>query len=259
MLDSEDSTVTYMELSSPFEGLSDIGSPGVNGLPWMPEDPYVEAVLQASPSPDYAPDPEHPPTPEFVSEPVYPKFMPPEDDRLPAEKDDDDDEEEEESSRDEVDDEEEDEDKEEEEEENTALAESIPSPLVHRTTARISIPVQQPTSFWSEVEIDRLLDMPLLPSSPLFPWSLPLPQIPSPPLPVSPPLPAPRSETPSLLPIPLPTSSPPLFLPSMSHRADVPEVTLPPRKRSCIALGPRFKVGKSSSCNAPLRKEDVMS
>nr|GFA63635.1 hypothetical protein [Tanacetum cinerariifolium] len=61
---------------------------------------------------------------------------------------------------------------------------------------------------------------------------------------------APRSETPllgtpPLLPIPLPTSSPPLLLPSTSHRADILEVTLPTRKRLCIALGPRFKVGES--------------
>nr|GEX62772.1 putative reverse transcriptase domain-containing protein [Tanacetum cinerariifolium] len=54
--DSEDSTVTYMEAPSCL---------------------------------DYVPDPEHPPSPtyvpEFVLEPVYPKFMPPEDDVLPAE------------------------------------------------------------------------------------------------------------------------------------------------------------------------------
>nr|GFB71245.1 hypothetical protein [Tanacetum cinerariifolium] len=56
--------------------------------------------------------------------------------------------------------------------------------------------------------------------------------------------------TPPLLPIPLPTSSPPLLLPSMSHRADVPEVTLPPRKRLCIALGLRYEVGESSSAVA---------
>nr|GFA19821.1 hypothetical protein [Tanacetum cinerariifolium] len=90
MSDSKDSTVTYTEVSSPFEGLSDIGSPrfvvhGYDGLPWMPEDPYVEAALQDPPSPNYVPGPEHPPTPEFVSEPVYPEFMPPEDDTFPAE------------------------------------------------------------------------------------------------------------------------------------------------------------------------------
>nr|GEV42214.1 putative reverse transcriptase domain-containing protein [Tanacetum cinerariifolium] len=59
---------------------------------------------------------------------------------------------------------------------------------------------------------------------------------------------APRSETPpSLLPIPLPTASPPLFLPSTDCRADVLEVTLPPQKRLCIALGPRYEIGECSS------------
>nr|GEV30496.1 hypothetical protein [Tanacetum cinerariifolium] len=63
---------------------------------------------------------------------------------------------------------------------------------------------------------------------------------------------APRSETPpsgtpSLLPIPLPTSSPPLYLPFTNCRADVPEVTLPPWKRLCIALGPKFEVKECSS------------
>nr|GEU98288.1 hypothetical protein [Tanacetum cinerariifolium] len=72
MSDSEDSTVTYTEVSNPFEDLSDIGSPRVDGLPMMPQDSYayVKAALQASPSPDYVPSPEHPPTPEFVLEPT---------------------------------------------------------------------------------------------------------------------------------------------------------------------------------------------
>nr|GEW54772.1 reverse transcriptase domain-containing protein [Tanacetum cinerariifolium] len=49
MSDSEDSTVTYTEVSSPFEDLSDIGSSRVDGLPMIPEDlyAYVEAALQA--------------------------------------------------------------------------------------------------------------------------------------------------------------------------------------------------------------------
>ncbi|GKF50539.1 hypothetical protein Tco_0147006, partial [Tanacetum coccineum] len=55
------------------------------------------------------------------------------------------------------------------------------------------------------------------------------------------------SGTPPLLPIPLPTSSPPLHLLSTNYRADRPEVTLPPRKRLGIALGPRYEVGESSS------------
>ncbi|GJR67171.1 putative reverse transcriptase domain-containing protein [Tanacetum coccineum] len=57
----------------------------------------------------------------------------------------------------------------------------------------------------------------------------------------------PPSWTPQLLPIPLPTPSPPLLLPSIACRAGVSKVTLPPRKRLCIALGPRYEVGKSSS------------
>ncbi|GJR54147.1 hypothetical protein Tco_1404668 [Tanacetum coccineum] len=91
MSDSEDSTVTYTAVSSLFEGLSDIGSLGVDGPPMMPKDPYayVVAAFQASPSPDYVPSPEEPeqapPLPEFVPELVYPEFMPQEDDVLPVE------------------------------------------------------------------------------------------------------------------------------------------------------------------------------
>ncbi|GKF50862.1 hypothetical protein Tco_0147329, partial [Tanacetum coccineum] len=88
MSDSEDSMVTYPEVSSSFEDLSDIGSPGVDGLPMMLEDPYVEAALQAPPSPDYVPGPEYPPSPvyvPYVPEPVYIEFMTPEDDVLPTE------------------------------------------------------------------------------------------------------------------------------------------------------------------------------
>nr|GEV96172.1 reverse transcriptase domain-containing protein [Tanacetum cinerariifolium] len=58
--------------------------------------------------------------------------------------------------------------------------------------------------------------------------------------------PPPVNRTPPLLPIPLPTPSPPLTLPSTSHKADVLEVTLPPQKRLCIALGLRYEVGESS-------------
>ncbi|GKE44671.1 hypothetical protein Tco_1471955 [Tanacetum coccineum] len=54
-----------MEVSSPFEDLSDIGSPRADDhelleLPYIPEDPYFEAALQAPPSPDYVPGPEEP-------------------------------------------------------------------------------------------------------------------------------------------------------------------------------------------------------
>nr|GEU37397.1 hypothetical protein [Tanacetum cinerariifolium] len=240
MSDSEDSTVTYTAVSSPFRGLLDIGSPGVDGPPMMPEDPYayMVAAFQASSSPDYMPGPEHPPSPEFVPEPVYPEFMPPDDEDpadYPADKRDDDDDE---SSDDDKDDddvkEDEDEDK---EEEHPALADSISPSLVHRVTDRLSIREQPPT-----------------PVCPTYPSGYRAAMIrlraeaPS----TSNPLPAstPPSGTPLLLPIPLPTPSPPLTLPSMSHRADVLEVTLPPRKRLCIALGPRYEVGESSSAAA---------
>ncbi|GJS44527.1 hypothetical protein Tco_0569570 [Tanacetum coccineum] len=53
MSDSEHSTVTYTSVS---EDDSDIGSPGVDGPPIMPEVP---------PSPDYIPGPEGPPSPDY--------------------------------------------------------------------------------------------------------------------------------------------------------------------------------------------------
>ncbi|GJY93728.1 hypothetical protein Tco_0509510 [Tanacetum coccineum] len=75
MSDLDESGVTYMEISSPFEDLSDIRSPGVvgpehEGLPWMLDDPYVQEdevfpveeqplPAVASPtaqSPDYVPE-----------------------------------------------------------------------------------------------------------------------------------------------------------------------------------------------------------
>ncbi|GJV49268.1 hypothetical protein Tco_1439480 [Tanacetum coccineum] len=224
MSDSEDSTVTYTE-----------APPSPNFVPGL------EELEQA------------PPLPEFIPEPVYPEFMPLEDDVLPAEEqplpaavspifnspgyipesdpeedpkeddnedpeedpadyptDRDDDDDEEEPSRDEADDDEEDEDDEEEEEhiapaDSTAVAfpavDHVPSaeetepfetdksaatPPPHpafRVTARISIRAQTPVSLPSDTEVARLLAIPTPPPSPLSPWSSPLPQIPSPPLP----------------------------------------------------------------------------
>ncbi|GJZ38857.1 hypothetical protein Tco_0585420 [Tanacetum coccineum] len=66
---------------------------------------------------------------------------------------------------------------------------------------------------------------------------------------LAPQLRTPLSGTPPLLPIQLPTSSPPLLLPSTDCRADVPKVTIPPRKRLCIAPGPRYEIGESSSAS----------
>ncbi|GKC33827.1 hypothetical protein Tco_1046211 [Tanacetum coccineum] len=77
--------------------------------------------------------------------------------------------------------------------------------------------------------------------------SLPLP----PPFILSPTRPdAPSLGIPPPLPISVPTLSPPLLLPSASRREDRPEVTLLPRKRLGITLGPGYEVGKSSSAAA---------
>ncbi|GKD97710.1 hypothetical protein Tco_1381607 [Tanacetum coccineum] len=236
MSDSEDSTVTYTVVSSPFANLPDIRSPGVDGPPVMPEDPYayVVAAFQALPSPDYVSGPEYPPSLNFVLEPVYPEFMPPEDEvRLakeqslpvaasstadspgyvpesdpkedpekddnedpeedPADGGDDGDDEDESSDDDEDDDVLIEEDEEEEEHpapaDSTAVAlpavvnapsaeetepfetdESADTPSPHpayRVTARISIRDEPPIPFWSDTEI---------PSPPL-PVSLPVPVI----------------------------------------------------------------------------------
>ncbi|GKF55881.1 hypothetical protein Tco_0166221, partial [Tanacetum coccineum] len=128
--------------------ISDIGYTGVDGLPMMLEDPYVEAALQALPSPDYVPGPKHPPSLVYVlyvPEPSDPEEDPEEDDEDPKEDpadyptNRDDGEEEEEFFGDDVDDEEEDEDEDEEEEEDhLALADSVP-PTVHRVTARMFV------------------------------------------------------------------------------------------------------------------------
>ncbi|GJT09864.1 hypothetical protein Tco_0856906 [Tanacetum coccineum] len=174
-----------------------------------------------------------------------------------------------------------------EETESFETDESAATPPPHpayRVTARISIP----GSSGLTQNIPSLplpsIPSPSLPVSPPLPVSSPVPVLsPSPPpshirslgyratmiwlrakvastshsLPLPPPfiLSPTRSDAPSLgIPPPLPisvlTSSPPLLLPSASHREDRPEVTLPPRKRLDIALGPRYEVEESSSAAA---------
>ncbi|GKA20761.1 hypothetical protein Tco_0700750 [Tanacetum coccineum] len=247
MSDSEDSTVTYTKVSSPFANLSDIGSPGVDGPPVMPEDlyAYMVAAFQAPPSLDYVPGPKEPeqvpPLLDFVPELVYPEFVPPEDEVLPAEEQpmpatasptadspgyedpadypadggDDGDDEDESFDDDKDDDVDIVGDKEEEENpspaDSTVVAlpavdhapsaeetepfetdESAATPPPHpayQVTARILIRDEPPTPFWYDTEVSRLLVIPTPPPSPLSSRSSPLPQIPSPPLPVSPPLP----------------------------------------------------------------------
>ncbi|GJZ47516.1 hypothetical protein Tco_0601348 [Tanacetum coccineum] len=79
MSDSDESGVTHTEISSPYEDLSDIGSPRADDheFPephYMLEDPYAEAALHAPPSPDYVPGPEEPeqapPSPDYVPDSV---------------------------------------------------------------------------------------------------------------------------------------------------------------------------------------------
>ncbi|GKD14832.1 putative ribonuclease H-like domain-containing protein, partial [Tanacetum coccineum] len=91
MSDSDESGITHTEVSSPFEDLSDIGSPRADDhelleLPYMPEDPYLEAALQAPPSPDYVPGPEEPkhapPSPDYVPDPEEDDDEDPEEDPI---------------------------------------------------------------------------------------------------------------------------------------------------------------------------------
>ncbi|GKF01635.1 hypothetical protein Tco_0028558 [Tanacetum coccineum] len=297
--------------------MSDIGSPGV-----VPSSDYIPGLEE----------PQSPPLLDFISEPVYPEYMPYEDEMFSAEKqallaatspsaqspdyvpefdpeanpkeDDDEDPEEDpvdypadggddgddedESSEDDKDDdmdlEANDDDEEEEhptpadsvvvallatdqapsmeetEPFETDESAAIPPPYpAYRVTTRISNPAPVPTPVWSDAEVARLLAISTPPSSPLSPWSSPLPQIPSPPLPpipspslpVSPPL---LVSSPVLVLSPSPPASPirtpPLHLLSTDRREDRPEVTLPPRKRLGIALGPVYEVGDSSSAGA---------
>ncbi|GJU72550.1 putative reverse transcriptase domain-containing protein [Tanacetum coccineum] len=149
MSDSEDSTVTYTAVSSPFEDGSDIGSPGVDGPPIMPEDPYayiMAAYQPMVPLSKYQSEDEL--LPENGARHIPAAASPADSPGNVPEDDDDDDE---------------DEDDDEEEEEHPALADSVP-PIHH------------------------LLALTTPPPSPLTPLSSPLLHIPSPPLPASPPL-----------------------------------------------------------------------
>ncbi|GJR64504.1 hypothetical protein Tco_0010569 [Tanacetum coccineum] len=123
----------------------------------------------------------------------------------------------------------------------------IPPPHpAYRVTARISIPALVPTLVWSDVEVARLLAISTLPSSPLSPWSSPLPQIPSPPLP---PLPSPS------LPVspPLPVSSP---VPVLSPSPPASPIYLLGYRAAMIRL--RFEA-TSTSYSLPLPPPIILS
>ncbi|GJS80881.1 hypothetical protein Tco_0747422 [Tanacetum coccineum] len=146
----------------------------------------------------------------------------------------------------------EDEDDDEDEEEHLAPADSSAIPVVD------PIPLAGDAEAFktdedapTPVEVKRLLALPIPPSL-LSPWSSPLPQIPSPPLP-----PPPSSlHLPPLVPTSLPLPSSPLpplpaslsIPPPVDRREDTPEAELPPRKRLCLTTPTsRNEVGESST------------
>ncbi|GJU55105.1 hypothetical protein Tco_1228819 [Tanacetum coccineum] len=269
MSDSEDSTVTYTEIPSPYEDLSDIGSPGAEG-----------PIFQDPPSLDYVPGPEEPeqapPSPiyvPFVLEPIYPEFLPVEDEVFPAEEqplraadsatyqspgyipESDPEEDPADYPADRGDD---DDDDDAEEEEHLAPADPAAVAysadqdpyLAYRVTARMSIRPQAPAPFLSEEVAERLLALPTPPPSPLSPYSSPLPQIPSPPLPIPPPPPPPNG--PTYVEGSLGSRAAGIrqrdALPSPVHETEMPEICLPLRKRPCRTTpGPGYEVGESSA------------
>ncbi|GJR79568.1 MAK10-like protein [Tanacetum coccineum] len=211
------------------------------GLPMLPE-----------------PEPGNQTSPEFVLEPVYPEFLPPEDEVFPAEEGDDDNDDDESSNDDEDDDDDVEEKEEEDEEEHLASVDSVPPPVYR---------------------VAKLLAIPTLPPSPLSPLSSPLPQILSPlpqilslPLPISPP-PLPTSLTYPLgyradmirvttikdttlsyhIPLPTPITTFASFPPTDCRVGCFSEVTLPPQMRLCIALGLRYEIRQD-----PEREVNVM-
>ncbi|GJY12353.1 hypothetical protein Tco_0381662 [Tanacetum coccineum] len=278
MSDSEDSTVTYTEIPNPYEDPSDMGSPGVEG-----------PIFQDPPSPDYVPGPEEPeqapPSPiyvPFVPEPVYPEFLPGDDEVFPAEEqpmpaadspthqspgyipesdpeedlEEDDEEDPEEDPADYPADRGDDDDDDAEEEEHLAPADPAAVAysadqdpyLAYRVTARMSIRPQAPAPFLSEEVAERLLALPTPPPSPLSPYSSPLPQIPCPPLPI----PSPPPISPTYVEGSLGSRAAGIrqrdALPSPVHETEMPEMCLPLRKRLCRTTpGPGYEVGESSA------------
>nr|GEZ20976.1 hypothetical protein [Tanacetum cinerariifolium] len=207
----------------------------------------------ALPPPDYVHGPEEteqaPPSPDPEEDPA--DYLADHDDEDPEEDPadylaDHDDEEEEEPSGDDVDEEEQDEDDDDAEEEHPASADSIPPPPALRVTASISFRPQPPTLSFTKEDAERFLAVPNPPPLPHTQLSSPLSQIPSPPLPASPPI----------LPIPLHAASPPLQLLSSDRKADRPEVTLPTQKRLSIVHFLGYEAGESSVAAATRPIED---
>ncbi|GJZ55850.1 putative reverse transcriptase domain-containing protein [Tanacetum coccineum] len=268
MSDSDESGITYTAVSSPFEDLSDIGSPRADDheyleLPYIPEDPYVEAALQAPPSPDYVPGPEEPeqaplspdyvPGPEHADDEIVAEDQPGAEDASPAAQSPDYNEEDEDDEMDvEVDEE---------------VEEEHPAPAYHVV---IALPATVPSADETEpFETDESVDTPTTINPAISPIRL---------LGYRAATIRMRAEA-ALFPVPIhiyhyhPTTL--HTLPHQtrcttthahissyfnylhcsvthiaSHREDRPEVNLPPRKRLGIALGPSYEVGEGSAAAA---------
>ncbi|GKE71627.1 hypothetical protein Tco_1529699 [Tanacetum coccineum] len=170
------------------------------------EQPLPATASPTTQSPDYVPESDPEADPEEDND-EDPKEDPVD---YPADVGDDGDDEDESLGDDEDDDEDDIEaGDDEEEEEHPAPADSVvtdesaatpPPHPAYRVTVRIYIPAPVPTPVWSDAEVARLLAISTPPSSPLFPWSSPLPHIPSSSLPLSPPSPV-LSPAPPLSPI----------------------------------------------------------
>ncbi|GJY46147.1 hypothetical protein Tco_0435210 [Tanacetum coccineum] len=232
----------------------------------------------APPSPDYIPCPEDPQTPpvpqdederepmftqahdpDYVPEPVYPEYIPLEDEHGDDGDDNDGD-----SSGDDADDEDVDEDEEDEEEhvapvdfavviptvkpvsppEGTEPVIPPPSTNISTTRARITVRLQASISLPPEAKVERLLAM-TTPS-------------PSPPISLSPPSAGERlariASTQALIDaitaaLPSPPLPPSLYIPPPIDRRDyVPKSELLPRKRLCLStLDSRYEIGESST------------
>nr|GFB87426.1 hypothetical protein [Tanacetum cinerariifolium] len=283
---SEDSTVTYTTVSSPYEGRSGDVSPGVDG----PPDPYVYVVAEFLPLPpsDYVSGPEEPeqapPSPvyiPYVPEPVYPEYIPPEDDVFPVEEqplpaavsptaespgyilesdpdedpNEDDDEDPEEDPADYPADHDDEEEKEEPSrddanEEDDEQDEDDDDEEEEHPASADSIP--PPPTLRVTARISFRLQPPTLSftkEDAERSLAMPIPT-PSPLTPLSSSLPQisspPLPASPPILPIPLPAASPPLKLLYFNYRANKPEVTLPPQKRLSIVHCPGYEARESS-------------
>ncbi|GKA56473.1 hypothetical protein Tco_0755545 [Tanacetum coccineum] len=96
MSDSDESGIIYTAVSSPYEDLSDIGSPRADDhefleLPYIPEDLYLEAALQAPPSLDYIVAEDQPYAEDASPTTQLPDYVPESDLEADLEEDDDED------------------------------------------------------------------------------------------------------------------------------------------------------------------------